>query len=283
MFGSPLHWVYFLYFTVHAHEDRHGTGLIYQMGDTGSIPEGSKGLICEKCDWLGCDECIEKHGKGLTCFEGHDLKKWTAEREGAACDLCGRGSHPAHYIEKHMGGVLEKYFPRPPVEVLQRIFTESASHWNYTLCAGDFGAPDFFAVNGDCAINLADKFEWDEDILLDIFKAFVSAAEKDKVLMSGERALLDNLAGAWNIENPRELYSEDIEFRELPSKPKIEVNDDGEPLCLDCGGSTSQPSSFACGVSITFGPGGVTQGPIETDTNNWICDDCGYSFDFIPE
>ena len=50
MFGSPLHWVYFLYFTVHAHEDRHGTGLLYQMGDTGSIPKGSKGLVCEKCD-----------------------------------------------------------------------------------------------------------------------------------------------------------------------------------------------------------------------------------------
>ena len=283
MFGSPLHWVYFLYFTVHAHEDRHGNGLIYQMGDTGSIPEGSKGLICGKCDWLACDECIEKHGKGLTCFEGHVLKKWTAEREGSGCDSCGRGSHPAHYIEKHMGGVLEKYFPRPPVHVLQRIFTESASHWNYTLCAGDFGGPDFFAVNGDCAINLADKFEWDEEILLDIFKAFVSTAEKDKVLMPGERALLDNLAGAWNIENPGELYSDDIEFRELPPKPKIEVNDDGEPLCLDCAGSMSQPHSFACGVSITFGPGGVTQGPIETDTNNWICDDCGYSFDFVPE
>ena len=33
MLGSPLHWVFFLYFTVHAHEDRHGTGVIYQLGE----------------------------------------------------------------------------------------------------------------------------------------------------------------------------------------------------------------------------------------------------------
>jgi hypothetical protein len=35
-----------------------------------------------------------------------------------------------------------------------------------------------------------------------------------------------------------------------------------------------------CGASITFGPGGITQAPLDND--QWSCDDCGYSLD-LPD
>ena len=276
MQGSPLHWVFFLYFTVHAHEDRHGSGVIYQLGDNGHIPNGAKVLICKDCDWIACDQCIVENDSDLKCFQDHTLEDFIAEGEGLGCDQCGRGSHPAHYIEKHMGGVLEKYFPKPPDAVLQRIFTEAASHWNYTLCSN--GSSDFFAVNGECAINLAEKFEWDDKILLDVFKSFVNAAEKDKVMVAGERALLDSLADVWQIQNPEKYFSDDVEYREPPQKTKIEFDDAGDPICPDCGGHMGK--SFMCGASITFGPGGITQAPLDND--QWSCDDCGYSLD-LPD
>lgn len=280
MQGSPLHWVFFLYFTVHAHEDRHGTGVIYQLGDNGHIPVGSKCRICKECEphWVACDQCINAHGSDLKCLEKHSTENCIADVDGWGCDMCGRGSHPAHYIEKHMGGVLEKYFPKPPKEVLQRIFTEAASHWNYTLCSR--GSSDFFSVNGECAVNLADKFEWDDKILLDIFRGFVEAAEHDRVIVEGERALLDSLAGVWQIEEPEKYYSSDIEYRDPPEKTKIKFDDNGDPVCPECGGHMCQPFMYGFGVSITFGPGGITESPM--DTNNWVCDDCGYSLD-LPD
>ena len=64
----------------------------------------------------------------------------------------------------------------------------------------------------------------------------------------------------------------------IKKKPKIEFDDAGDPLCLDCGGPTYQPIG-AVGATMTFGPGGVTYGTTDDNDNHWICEDCGYSFD----
>lgn len=279
MFGSPLHNIFYLYFTVHAHEDRHGTGLMYQIGasydDEGS-PKGTVMLSCRECDWDVCPECVKSKSEELSCPGNHETKEEETLHDGCHCSLCSK--HPVATLQKHIGGVLDKYFPKPPAHAMARIFNESTYQWNYTIAAGRFGGPDLFSVNGDCATNLADYLKWDKDALTEIFKAFVKTAEEDKVMVEGELGLLNSLGGLWEIDNPEQFYSDNVEFREPPPKPKIEFDDNGEPLCLECGGSMSQPM-IAGGHSITFGPGGVTQGPIDTDTNNWICNDCGYSFD----
>ena len=48
--STSIHWIYFLYFTVHAHEDRPGTGVLYQRewgkdyGPLESYPQGGYSL-----------------------------------------------------------------------------------------------------------------------------------------------------------------------------------------------------------------------------------------------
>ena len=278
MFGSPLHSIIFLYFTVHAHEDRHGNGVIYQMGGAvEKFPKGTIMLACRECNWDACPDCVKSKDKAeLVCPGNHKTQKEKTPNDGYYCSVCG--GDPSTTIQKHMGDILDKYFPKPPEHVMARVFTESASHWNYTIAAADFGGPDFFSVNGDCATTVADFVKWDNEILTNIFKTFVRTAEEDKVMVAGELSLLNNLAELWNIDNPENLYSDDIEYRDPPPKPKIEFDDDGDPLCLECGANTYQPIG-AVSASMTFGPGGVTYGNPNDNDNHWICEDCGYSFD----
>ena len=279
MFGSPLHNMFFMYFTVHAHEDRHGTGLMYQIGasyDDGGSPKGTVMLSCRECDYDVCPECVKSKGDEVVCPGKHETKEEETPYDGVHCQLCSK--HPVATLQKHMGDVLNKYFPKPPPHAMARIFDESTYQWNYTIAVSNMGGgADLFSANGECATNLADHFKWDKDILTDIFKALVKTAEEDKVMVEGELDLLNALGGLWEIDNPEQLYSDNVEFREPPPKPKIEFDDDGDPLCLECGGSMYKPMA-SVGVSMTFGPGGVTQRPID-DTNTWICNDCGYSFD----
>ena len=225
---TSLHWIYFLYFTVHAHEDRHGTGVLYQR------------------EW----------GKDYGPLENYPQGGYS--------------------LSKNIGEVLEKYFPKPPDKVRERMYIETAVHWNtrIALSAINSNSDSVYGVSDDCASKLAVKFNRNMEILLEIFKAFVKTIEVDNRILRGEQMILSKIAEIWKIENPKSFYSDDVKLIEPPKLKGCKKYEGGIPICPKCGDFMEQLSRYN---RFEFNKEYYEQLERPIEEEPWSCESCNFS------
>ena len=226
--STSIHWIYFLYFTVHAHEDRPGTGVLYQR------------------EW----------GKDYGPLESYPQGGYS--------------------LNKNMGSVLEKYFPKPPDKVKKRIYIETAVHWNTRIALSniDHESVGVYGVSDDCANRLAVKFNRSVEILLEIFKAFVKTIESDNRILIGEQMMLSKIAEIWKIEKPQSYYSDNVKFIEPPKLKGCKRYEGGIPICPKCGDFMEQLSRYN---RFDFNKEYYEQLQNPIDKEPWSCGGCAFA------
>ena len=226
--ATSIHWIYFLYFTVHAHDDRHGTGVLYQR------------------EWGKDHGPLENYPQG------------------------------GYSLSKNIGEVLEKHFSKPPDKVKERMYIETAVHWNtrIALSAIDSNSVGVYGVSDECANKLAKKFNWNQDILVDILRALVKTVEQDKIVVVGEREIIHKIAKIWEIENSESFYSDDIKFIEPPKVKGCKRYEGGIPICPKCGDFMEQLSRYN---RFEFNKEYYEQLQNPIDKEPWSCGGCAFT------